>query len=91
MSNSSLSQEELVSIVQKLCAAEGSEDEMDEMLQSLHNAVPYAPWTDLIYWPSGFPHNPDIPELTPEEIVERALDAKANIIIIPPYQNDRQV
>jgi hypothetical protein len=54
--------------------AEGTEDELDEMLTELQQQLPHAEISNLIYW--------DDRDLTPEQIVEEALAARP--IILPP-------
>ena len=54
-------------MVAKLLASEGSEEEQDAMLAALRASVPDPNVSDLIYYP------PDGLQLTPDEIVERAL------------------
>lgn len=80
----SLRREELVAIVERLCAGEGTEEEMERDLDRLHAALPLVPWTDFIYWPTGFPHDPTAQSPTPEQIVDRALAFQPSVIIIPP-------
>ena len=60
---------ELVELVRKIQAAEGSEEEIDRMIASLEASVPHPHVTDLIFYPEG-------PDLTAEEVVERALAYK---------------
>ncbi|PWW44841.1 MULTISPECIES: bacteriocin immunity protein [Paenibacillus] len=64
----------LVELVRKLMNAEGTEDELDEMLNELQQQLPYAEISNLIFW--------DDRDLTPEQIVEEALAARP--IILPP-------
>lgn len=64
----------LVEWVRKLMNAEGTEDELDDMLTELQQQLPYAEISNLIYW--------DDRDLTPEQIVEEALAARP--IILPP-------
>jgi hypothetical protein len=64
----------LVELVRKLMNAEGTEDELDEMLNELQQQMPYAEISNLIFW--------DDRDLTPEQIVEEALTARP--IILPP-------
>lgn len=64
----------LVELVRKLMNAEGTEDELDEMLNELQQQLPYAEISNLIFW--------DDLDLTPEQIVEEALAARP--IILPP-------
>ena len=84
MDSHSLSRDELIVIVRRLCAAEGTEEEIDEMVRRLNAAMPRVPWTDFIYWPAGYPHPPSAHQPTPEEIVDRALAYKPRVIITPP-------
>jgi hypothetical protein len=65
-----LSRMELVELVRKICAAEGTEEEQEDMLTLLQSSVPHPEVSDLIYFP------PEGDELTPEEIVDRALAYK---------------
>ncbi|HBU84456.1 MAG TPA: hypothetical protein DEF35_22855 [Paenibacillus sp.] len=64
----------LVEWVRKLINAEGTEDELDDMLTELQQQLPYAEISNLIFW--------DDRDLTPEQIVEEALAARP--IILPP-------
>ncbi|SEK81708.1 bacteriocin immunity protein [Paenibacillus sp. OK003] len=64
----------LVEWVRKLMNAEGTEDELDEMLTKLEQEMPYAEISNLIFW--------DDRDLTPEQIVEEALAARP--IPLPP-------
>ncbi|MFC7443160.1 bacteriocin immunity protein [Laceyella putida] len=70
--------EELIELVRKIVNAEGTEEELDEMLDLLERRVPHPEVSDLIYW--------DERNLTPEEIVEEALDYQS--IITPPPSNE---
>jgi hypothetical protein len=54
-----------VSAVRKLLAGDGTEEELDEVLQSVKRSVPHPDVSDLIYYPR-------VP-LSAEEIVEVAL------------------
>ncbi|MDR9743764.1 MULTISPECIES: bacteriocin immunity protein [Paenibacillus] len=67
----------LVELVRKLMNAEGTENELDEMLNELQQQMPYAEISNLIFW--------DNRDLTPEQIVEEALSARP--IILPPSPN----
>ena len=60
---------ELVTIVQKLMVAEGTEEEQNEWLQIFADNVPYPQASDLIYWP-------DKDDQSAEEIVDEALTYK---------------
>jgi hypothetical protein len=76
-----LTDEELIQLVAKLMKVEGTEEENDEWLGSLKDNLPYAPISDLIFWPSryGLPNN-----LTPKQIVDIALSYKPNVIHLGP-------
>lgn len=60
-----LTREELIVLVNKIIECEGTEDEIDEMLEVVKNNVPHPEVSDLIYWNEE--------ELTPEQIVDKAL------------------
>lgn len=60
-----LFREELIVLVNKIIECEGSEDEINEMLEVLKRNVPHPEVDDLIYWNEE--------ELTTEEIVDKAL------------------
>ncbi len=62
-----LSREELVKAVRRIVEVQGDQGELEELLDVVQANVPHPSLSDLIYWP------PDGQELTPEEIVERAL------------------
>ncbi|MDN8591684.1 hypothetical protein Q0V21_23245 [Paenibacillus sp. 11B] len=64
----------LIDLVRKLMNAEGTEDELDEILTELRQQLPHAEISNLIFW--------DDRDLTPEQIVEEALAARP--IILPP-------
>jgi hypothetical protein len=61
---------ELISLVQRIIEAEGTEEEQDEMLLLLKTSVPDPNVSDLIYYPS------DGQDLSAEEVVDRALAYK---------------
>jgi len=69
-----LSKKELVELVDKIMQGEGTEEEIDEMINLLEKNVPHPEVSHLIFWPEK--------ELTPEEIVEEALNYKP--ILLPP-------
>ncbi|MFU1797446.1 bacteriocin immunity protein [Paenibacillus azoreducens] len=69
-----LSKKELLELVEKIMQADGSEQEIDEMIDVLERNVPHPQVSDLIFWNEK--------ELTPEEIIEEAMNYKP--IIIPP-------
>lgn len=60
-----LTREELIVLVNKIIECEGSEDEVDKMLEVLRSNVPHPEVSDLIYWNEE--------ELTAEQIVDEAL------------------
>ncbi|MBW3595988.1 MAG: bacteriocin immunity protein [Planctomycetes bacterium] len=62
-----LSREELVEAVRRIMEVEGEEGELEELLDVVQANVPHPAVTDLIYWP------PEGKDVTPEEVVERAL------------------
>ena len=64
------SRAELVAIVQRIMDADGTEDEIDGMIDFVDSRVPHPEWMNLIFWPPGGK------ELTAEEVVEQALSYK---------------
>jgi hypothetical protein len=62
-----LSREELVEAVRRIMEVEGEEGELDELIDVVQANVPHPAVADLIYWP------PEGKELSPEEVVDRAL------------------
>ncbi|GEC91337.1 bacteriocin immunity protein [Brevibacillus brevis] len=71
-----LSKKELVELVEKIIRVDGTEEEIDEMMNLLEKNVPHPEVSDLIFWNEK--------ELTPEEIVEEALNYMP--IKLPPSQ-----
>ena len=70
--------DELIELVRKIMEDEGTESEIDEMLDYLEQNVPHPEVSDLIFW--------DKRELTPEEIIEEAFNYKP--IILPAPEED---
>lgn len=66
--------QQLIELVRRIMNAECTEEEQDEMLDLLERSVPHPEISDLIFW--------DDRNLTPEEIVEKAL--RYQPIIAPP-------
>ena len=56
-----LTREELINLVNRIVECEGSEEEIDEMIEVVKRNVPHPEISDLIYWNDE--------ELTPEQIV----------------------
>ncbi|PGC29557.1 hypothetical protein COM11_13280 [Bacillus pseudomycoides] len=63
-----ITREELISLVSKLVECEGTEEEIDEMIEVVGRNVPHPEVSDLLYW--------NVEELTPEQIVDIALAYK---------------
>ncbi|WP_243526302.1 bacteriocin immunity protein [Bacillus pseudomycoides] len=63
-----ITKEELISLVRKLVECEGTEEEIDEMIEVVERNVPHPEVSDLLYWNDE--------ELTPEQIVDIALAYK---------------
>ena len=77
MEDSRLTTSELINLVRKICDGENhDEEELDKWLLLVERNVPHPEVCDLI-----FRHTP---ELTPEEIIEKALSYKP--LITPPPQ-----
>ncbi|BCB02166.1 bacteriocin immunity protein [Bacillus sp. KH172YL63] len=67
-----LHKEELIKIVEKIINAEGSEEELDNLIDVVEKNVPHPNVSDLIFW------NED--ELSAEEIVEKAMKYRPNLL-----------
>lgn len=67
-----LNKEELIKIVEKIINAEGSEEELDNLIDVLEKSVPHPNVSDLIFWNEE--------ELSATEIVEEALKYKPNLL-----------
>lgn len=63
-----MTRNELVQLADKIIKVQGTEQEIDKMLNLLQSNVPYPGVSDLIYW------NED--NLTAEQIVDKALSYK---------------
>ena len=63
-----LNKDELINLVQRIINVEGTEKELDQMMDELEKNVPHPEVSDLIYWSKK--------ELKAEEIVEIALAYK---------------
>jgi hypothetical protein len=74
--NKKLTRAQMIALVTRLVNAQGSEEEQDADITLFQANCVHPAGTDLIYWPSGFPHDPSEPEPTVEEIVDRAMTGK---------------
>ena len=63
-----LTREELISLVNKIVECEGTEEEIDEMIEALKRNVLHPEIINLIYLNKE--------DLTPEQIVDKALSYK---------------
>ncbi|MCG1021434.1 bacteriocin immunity protein [Sutcliffiella horikoshii] len=66
-----LTKEELVILVQKILKADGSEEELDNMIDTVEQNVPHSNVSDLIFWNEE--------GLSAEEIVNRTLNDQSKI------------
>lgn len=64
-----LNKVELIELVRKIIKVDGSEQEIDEMINILEKNVPHPYISDLIFYPQK-------DKVTPEEIIEEALNYK---------------
>ena len=71
--NRKLTRAEMIALVEKIRRAEGSEEEIGAAVELFVANCLHPDGSDLIFWPHGFPHKPDLPEPTTEEIVDKAL------------------
>ncbi|PFZ79466.1 hypothetical protein COL82_06665 [Bacillus toyonensis] len=60
-----LTREELINLVSKIVESEGTEEEINEMIEIVKRNIPHPELSDLIYWNDE--------DLTPEQIVDIAL------------------
>ena len=63
-----LTRQELIRLVTRVMNVDGTETEIDELLQLLERNVPHPEVSDLIFYPDR--------EMTAEEVVDRALAHK---------------
>lgn len=70
-----LDRTELIAIVQRIMDADGTESEIDALIDTAESNVPHPGLTDLIFWPQ------DGHEPTAEQVVDVALAYRP---IIPP-------
>ncbi|MGW6193187.1 bacteriocin immunity protein [Bacillus cereus] len=63
-----ITREELINLVGKIVECEGTEEEIDEMLEAVERNVPHPEVSDLIYWNDK--------DLSSEQIVDIALTYK---------------
>lgn len=73
-----LTREQLVDLVARIIVFDATEGEVDRMEALFEENVPYPGAYSLIYQSD--------PEMTPEEIVDKALSYKA---IAPPYASEK--
>jgi hypothetical protein len=71
---------ELIEIVKNIMEANGTEGEIDKMIDYVEKNVPHPEITDLIFWNER--------DLTAEEIVEEALNYKP--LILPVYTENKK-
>lgn len=69
--NDKLSREELIKLVEKIIACEGTEEEIDNMIKQFDDNVPHPEVNNLIYWGE---------EKTAKQIVDIALNYKPIIL-----------
>jgi hypothetical protein len=76
--------EELIALVRTAVAARITQEHREQTIDRLQSLLPLVPWIDYMFWPTGFPHDPIILAPTPEQIVDRALAFRSDMIVIPP-------
>ena len=81
MGGSKLSRAELIAVVERIIAVDGTEAELDEMVSLLQANVPHPAVSDLIFWPEGNK------QVSAEEVVDAALSYKP---LITPPPKDRE-
>lgn len=81
-----MTREELIELARKIVNCQGTEEEIDEMVQIFNNNVPHPEGAHLFYYPENYNgKNQDISEYNPtiEEIVDKALNYKPIFMMYP--------
>lgn len=68
----SMENKELLELIRKLSNGEGNDQEAQEWLETINKNVPFPNVSELIFY--------NQPELSPEEILQKALDYKPIIL-----------
>ena len=68
-----LTRAEMIELVERIRRAEGTEEEISAAVQLFVDNCLHPDGSGPIFWPHGFPHNPNLPEPTSEENVDKAL------------------
>jgi hypothetical protein len=63
----------MIALVDRIRRAEDTEEEINAAVELFQFNCLHPRGSDLIFWPEGFPANPNLPEPTTEEIVDKAL------------------
>jgi hypothetical protein len=77
--NRKLTRAEMIALVEKILRGEGTEEEQNAAVQLFNANCLHPKGSNLIFWPHGFPHKPDLPEPTAEEIVDKAMSTDSII------------
>ena len=68
-----LTREEMIALVDKIRRNDGTEAEIDAAVELFDANCLHPRGNGLIFWPHGVPDNPNLPEPSTEEIVDKAL------------------
>lgn len=68
-----LTRDEMIALVDKIRRNDGTEKEINAAVELFRFNCLHPSGSSLIFWPHGYPHNPNLPEPTTEEIVDKAL------------------
>ena len=82
-----LTREELIDVVERIMNVDGSEEEIDRLIDLFQSNVLDPEATNLIFWPAEHPRNPEGRELTAAEVVDIALQYRP-ILLPPPPTSD---
>ena len=64
-----MTRKELIVAVRRIIDAEGTEEEINSLIDQVSQALPHPRWTDLIFQAAG--------PVTAEQVVDEALDYRA--------------
>jgi hypothetical protein len=84
LSEIKLTNEEMLNLIKKLMAGQGSDEEAGDWLYMLERNANGAPVGDYIFWPEKEEEN-----LTAEQILDKALAYEPRILVTSPPQGDK--
>jgi hypothetical protein len=82
-----LCRDEMIALVRRIMGGEELADELEVDVELFLENCQHPAGTDLIFWPTGVPHDPNEPDLTAEEIADKAMSWK--LVQLTPEQIER--